>query len=285
VANLKRRLATNVTGPWFVDDTCIDCDACRQLAPEVFGESGSHSSVFAQPQTGEQVRRAELALLACPVGSIGAVGHKVNVNGAFPQAIENGVSYCGFNAESSFGANAFLVERKTGNFLIDSPRFAAPLVREIEARGGIADILLTHRDDVADADKFARRFGARVWIHEWDADAAPFASHRIEGREPRAIRDDMLAIPVPGHTRGSVVFLLESKYLFTGDSLCWNRGRGDLHAFSDATWYSWSELRTSLAGLAAFDFEWVLAGHGDRKRHSIAEMRRRLQGLVTRMAS
>jgi glyoxylase-like metal-dependent hydrolase (beta-lactamase superfamily II)/ferredoxin len=284
VANIKRRLAANVPGPWFVDDTCIDCDACRQLAPDVFRESGDYSAVAQQPATPDQVRRAELALLACPVGSIGA-GHRVDAHGAFPLAIEEGVSYCGFNAESSFGANAYLVERTSGNYLIDSPRFVTPLVTALETRGGIADILLTHRDDVADAEKFARHFGAQVWIHEWDGDAAPFATRRVIGREPQPIRDGMLAIPVPGHTRGSVVFLLENKYLFTGDSLSWSRDRGDLHAFANATWYSWREQRESLARLESFEFEWVLAGHGDRKKLGRIEMRRRLRGLVQRMAS
>ena len=31
MADRRKRLAGNVAGPWFVDSSCIDCDACRQL--------------------------------------------------------------------------------------------------------------------------------------------------------------------------------------------------------------------------------------------------------------
>ncbi|MFO0981825.1 MAG: hypothetical protein U1E76_08805 [Planctomycetota bacterium] len=193
------------------------------------------------------------------------------------------MSYCGFTARASFGANAFLVRRADGNYLVDAPRFVASLVRHIEACGGIADLLLTHRDDVADAAKFARHFGARVWIHEWDHDAAPFATHVLHGIDPVPVRPGMTAIPVPGHTRGSVVYLLEERFLFSGDSLCWDRDERDLHAFRGACWYSWEALRESLRRLAAHRFEWVLAGHGDRAWRPAAEMRERLRLLVERM--
>jgi glyoxylase-like metal-dependent hydrolase (beta-lactamase superfamily II) len=285
MADLKRRLPDNAPGSWFVDETCINCDACRQQAPEVFAEVGEYSVVRRQPVTADEVWRAELALLACPVGSIGATGHRVSAQPDFPLELAGGVAICGFNAEASYGANAFFVRRPGGNYLIDSPRFVASLVRRIEAAGGLADILLTHRDDVADAGRFAKRFGARVWIHESERSAAPFATDLIVGREPRRIRAGMLAIPTPGHTRGSVVYLLEDKYLFTGDSLCWDRERADLHAFRDACWYSWKELTDSLARLTAYDFEWVLAGHGDRRQLPREEMRGRLRALVERMAA
>lgn len=284
MADLKRRLSANIEGSWFVDETCINCDACRQYAPDVFAEVGEYSAVEHQPQTADQVHRAELALLACPVGSIGAVRHKISARDDFPLEIEGGVAICGFNAEASFGANSFFVRRADGNYLIDSPRFVSSLVKRIEAAGGIADILLTHRDDVADAGRFAEHFGARVWIHETERNAAPFATDLLTGLEAQWIRDGMLAIPVPGHTRGSVVYLLEDKYLFTGDSLCWSRERGDLHAFRDACWYSWEELTRSLGRLVDYEFEWVLAGHGDRRKLSRDGMRQRLLALVERMA-
>ena len=39
MANLEKRLPENVPGDFFVDSTCIDCDACRQIAPAVFGDA------------------------------------------------------------------------------------------------------------------------------------------------------------------------------------------------------------------------------------------------------
>jgi glyoxylase-like metal-dependent hydrolase (beta-lactamase superfamily II)/ferredoxin len=286
MADPRRRHPASVPGPWFVDTTCIDCDACRQIAPAVFAESDvGQSTVMRQPESAEDRRAAARALVACPTASIGVEGGHVDAAGLFPQEIADGVSYCGFNSEKSFGANAFFAVRPQGNLLVDSPRFAAPLVRALEQRGGLTHILLTHRDDVADAERFADHFGAEVWIHEADASAAPFAGRRIAGLAPVAVRDDVLAVPLPGHTRGSVAYLLESRFLFTGDSLYWSRRRRDLGAFRDACWYSWEAQSDSLERMADHPFEWVLAGHGDRHSAPAAEMERRLRALVARMRS
>ena len=37
-----------------------------------------------------------------------------------------------------------------------------------EPTRGIDHILLTHRDDIADAQRYAEYFDARVWIHDGD---------------------------------------------------------------------------------------------------------------------
>ena len=39
MANTKRAYSDNVSGDFFVDETCIDCDMCRQIAPSVFQEA------------------------------------------------------------------------------------------------------------------------------------------------------------------------------------------------------------------------------------------------------
>jgi len=157
------------------------------------------------------------------------------------------------------------------------------LVSWFQATGGIRDILLTHQDDVADAERYAKQFGARVWIHEHDRAAAPFATEIVRGREPTPIRPGLAALPVPGHTRGSVVFLLEDSYLFTGDSLSWDHEAKDLEAFRDACWFSWEEQTRSLARLAGYRFEWILPGHGGSVRLPADGMNRRLVALVQRM--
>jgi glyoxylase-like metal-dependent hydrolase (beta-lactamase superfamily II) len=153
----------------------------------------------------------------------------------------------------------------------------------LEAWGGISDILLTHRDDVADAHKYADAFKARVWIHRADSTAAPFATNMLEGMEVTAIDDRVLAIPVPGHTQGSVVYLLNNTYLFTGDSLSWNFAQKDLQAFKNTCWFDWGEQKKSLGRLVDFDFEWVLAGHGGNVNLPVDDMHARLTALVTRM--
>jgi hypothetical protein len=86
-----------------------------------------------------------------------------------------------------------------------------------------------------------------------------------------------------GHTRGSVVYLLDDQVLFSGDSLAWSARAQDLVAFKDACWYSWTELTASLGALAAYRFEWLLPGHGWPVHLPADEMKARLLALVARM--
>ena len=283
MAQIDHRHPANVPGAWFVDTTCINCDVSRQCAPWMFAETDGQSVVVRQPATPDEVREASRALLACPTASIGVTGEKPDMEGLFPEPLGDDVFYCGFTSQDSFGANSYFARRPGGNLLFDSPRFVPPLVRAFEAAGGLAHVLLTHQDDVADARRYAERFGARVWIHEDDRRAAPFASDLLRGLEPAAVTPTLLAIPVPGHTRGSVVFLLEQRFLFTGDSLYWSRRKARLSAFRDACWYSWEEQTRSLARLVAHPFEWVLPGHGNRAHGAPDEWRRQLQSLVAEM--
>jgi len=186
-------------------------------------------------------------------------------------------------SRSSFGAHSYFVVRPSGNLLVDSPRFAAELFKWFEDAGGVAHILLSHQDDVADAGKYAERFGSRVWIHRDDSSAAPYATDLLEGESARTLVPGLVAIPVPGHTRGSVVYLLDEHVLFAGDSLAWSMGEQDLVAFRDACWYSWRTLTASLAKLADYRFEWLLPGHGWPAHLAADEMNARLRALVIRM--
>jgi glyoxylase-like metal-dependent hydrolase (beta-lactamase superfamily II) len=99
--------------------------------------------------------------------------------------------------------------------------------------GGIAYIFLTHRDDVAEAEKFAQKFSARRIIHRLELSSQPGAEIVIDGEEPREIGPQFLVIPIPGHTRGHCCLLYDHKFLFTGDHLCWSRTKGRLNADRD----------------------------------------------------
>jgi ferredoxin len=82
MAEISNRLPGNIEGPYYVDNTCIDCDLCRTTAPEFFrreAESG-YSVVFRQPLTPEEVETVELALQDCPTESIGRDGSKASRN-------------------------------------------------------------------------------------------------------------------------------------------------------------------------------------------------------------
>src|SRR5262245_45627630 len=174
MATPARRYPDNAPGDFYVDDTCIDCDACRRIAPAVFAEARDHSFVRAQPSDDAARRRALMALVACPTGSIGTVSRQDVRPGleAFPEPIADGLSFCGFTSESSFGAWSYLVERPDGNVLVDSPKAVPRLRTEFARRGGITTMFLTHRDDVADHEAFRRAFGCERVLHEADVTAA-----------------------------------------------------------------------------------------------------------------
>src|SRR6476469_9181529 len=155
-----------------------------------------------------------MALVACPTGSIGTVSRADArpAIAAFPEPVAENVSFCGFTAESSFGAWSWLVERPEGNVLVDSPRAANPLLGAIEARGGVRHLFLTHRDDVADHAAFARKFGCERILHERDVTSdTRVVERQLAGDEPVALADDLVAIPTPGHTRGHAVLLYRGK--------------------------------------------------------------------------
>ena len=120
-------------------------------------------------------------------------------------------------------------------------------------------MFLTHRDDVADHEAFARHFGCQRVLHERDVtDATRGVERKVSGVEPVRLDDDLLVIPTPGHTRGHAVLLYREKFLFTGDHLAWSARRGGLDRLP-------RRLLVLLAGtdpldgaLLDFSFEWVL---------------------------
>lgn len=285
MADQKKRLDSNVVGDFYVDATCINCDTCRQLAPTSFEEVGDFSAVTRQPTDERQLHQAYQALLACPVGSIGTE-HSDTVRmkeamASYPLHLEGGVYYCGFNSEKSFGANSFFIEHPDGNWLVDSPRYLTHLVAAFERKGGIARIFLTHKDDVADAEKYAAHFGAKRMIHRADVDAAPDAEWVIEEDDSIQVTPQFQVIPVPGHTAGSMALLYKEQFLFTGDHLWWDSRLQMLRAPSQLAWRK-RVLLDSIQKLLDFRFEWVLAGHGDRTRLPVDEMRAQLRALVER---
>lgn len=287
MARIDDRHPAGAAGDWFVDSRCIDCDAARQVAPGLIARNpGDGVSVFTrQPETEEEVAMAWRAALVCPTRSVGHVTLRRPPSPVFPHDLGDGVHRLGHNARSSFGAHSYLVRRASGNLMIDAPRWTREVTGPIEDLGGLAHVLLSHRDDVADAERYAAHFGARVWIHADDRDAAPYATDLVEGIEASTVGDDVVAFPVPGHTRGSVLYLVDGTLLFSGDSLAWNPRRGELHAFRDACWYSWPEQTASLGRFAATGpgFERLFCGHGWSHDATAASFQADLEALVARM--
>jgi glyoxylase-like metal-dependent hydrolase (beta-lactamase superfamily II)/ferredoxin len=284
MAERRRAYSDNAPGDVFVDASCIDCETCYTLAPAVFEDAGGRSRVHRQPATAAEKRRAQMALVACPTASIGSDDRSGarEASGAFPETIEGEVSFCGYTSEKSFGAWSYFVERAAGNVLVDSPRAAEPLLRSLEARGGVSYLFLSHRDDVADHERLRARFGCERVMHR--ADGLRGLERYVEGDDPTALAPDLLVIPTPGHTRGSACLLYRRTFLFTGDHLWWSPERGMLSASRAFNWYSWPEQLRSLERLLDFEFRVVLPGHGRiLSMESPAAMRREMERALVRL--
>jgi len=76
MANKADKWHTNTAGKFYVDQQCIDCDLCRETAPEYFTrfDDGGHSFVFKQPTSQEGIDQCMEALEGCPVEAIGNDG-------------------------------------------------------------------------------------------------------------------------------------------------------------------------------------------------------------------
>ena len=76
MAEKTNRLPQNVAGAYYVDSSCVDCDLCRNTAPDFFkrDEETGFSFVYRQPVTPEERRMAEEAKQGCPTESIGNDG-------------------------------------------------------------------------------------------------------------------------------------------------------------------------------------------------------------------
>jgi glyoxylase-like metal-dependent hydrolase (beta-lactamase superfamily II)/ferredoxin len=284
MARASDRIAENVGDDFFVDSSCIDCDLCRQLAPATFARTDrrAQSYVQAQPVDAAAEHRALMALVTCPTSSIGtARKHDSKAAArAFPELLVDDVYFCGWAAESSYGAAAWLVRRPGGNVLIDSPRAASTLLARLEELGGVRYMFLTHRDDVADHQAFHDRFGCERIVHRSEGLRGEIV---IDGVDPVRLADDLVVVPVPGHTRGSCALIYRDTFAFTGDHVWATDEQDALEAGADVCWYSWPEQLASMARLAEHRFEWVLPGHG-RRFHaaSPAEMRAELLRIAAR---
>lgn len=220
--------------------------------------------VISQPHDLEEWSEVKRAIVSCPTNSIGIREHDERFRKAvlnLPLLIDENVFYCGYAAAASFGATTYLIERREGNILVDSPRFHPQLIKELEKRGGVALMILSHRDDVADHQKFRDHFQCEGVIHEDELSASTQnCEHILRGEGDWELASDLKIIKVPGHTRGHVVLLYKDKFLFTGDHLFVDKDR--ITASHGVCWYSWPEQIKSTKKLLDYDFEWVLPGHG-----------------------
>ena len=76
MADPDDKVESNVSGKYYVDSSCIDCDVCRTTAPNNFSanEDEGYSYVSKQPENEEEEEQCQEALESCPVEAIGDDG-------------------------------------------------------------------------------------------------------------------------------------------------------------------------------------------------------------------
>ena len=264
MASQAQKVIDNIPGDFFVDSSCINCDACRKIAPQTFSDNGQFSFVKKQPQGKMEKLNAQMALLSCPVNSIGDLSNN-NMKDALnnlPKLLAPEIYLNGFNSKKSYGADTYFIKSSKGNWLIDSPRFNPHLVKKFQQMGGIKYIFLTHQDDVADYEQYAQKFHAKVIIHEFDRKSAPSADIIITGFNEQDYGEAKI-LPVPGHTKGHMILCWKEKYLFTGDHFAYLKSKNRYGSFENYCWYDWDEQKSSLNKMKIFkNVDHIFPGHG-----------------------
>jgi len=274
----------NIEGNFYVDTRCIGCNTCVRLAPNTFTLKDDLSYVRRQPNSEEEKYNATLAILSCPVFSIGMRQNKHTIKDVaktLPVHLEKDIYFCSFNSDKSYGANSYFIKREKGNILIDSPRYNTHLVKSLEKLGGIKYIYLTHQDDIADFKKFKNHFNAKIIYHEDDFnDKISHADITLKGSNVYTLDKEVKIIPQSGHTKGHTVLLYKDYYLFSGDNLAYNSQKKTLVAFKNYCWYDWKTQLTSLQSLLRYSFSYVLAGHGESFKSNTNTMNQMLKDCL-----
>ncbi len=76
MADIGDKWPENISGKFYVDEQCIDCDLCRETAPDYFArnDDGGYSYVYKQPESQDAIEQCMEALEGCPVEAIGDDG-------------------------------------------------------------------------------------------------------------------------------------------------------------------------------------------------------------------
>lgn len=243
------------------------------MCPSVFHETNGKSAVHKQPITDEQILNALQAAVACPTGSIrtenkNSLASKASNSFPLPALDFHGkpvpnIYFNGFTSPHTFGALSWLLHTPKLTIMIDCPRFSTFLSRQI---GHVDYLILTHRDDVHNHDKWASALNAKRIIRIDECNSMQKTDEcEIKLRDvdfPFEITEGVTLIHVPGHTKGSISLIDEySNSLFSGDHVF---GSLDENITASKVYcsYSWDEQLRSVHSLSQFDIHHIWPGHG-----------------------
>lgn len=231
-------------------------------------------------------------MIACPVGSIRLETPDILVKDAlemFPVAIDSdhipGVLHLGFHSSETYGATPYLVKKSTGNIMVDVPRYNSRLADLIEQQGGVKYMVLTHRDDVFDHDRWKARFPtAQRIMHRLDSSKTSKTNEceiLLEGEGRWEPEKGFSILHTPGHTPGSICVLVQTAIdavLFSGDTIAYSASKKRLEGFKRYNAGSTIAQTESIKDLAdeKMNFKWILPAHGRIARFDNLEEKGRL---------
>ncbi|HWP37402.1 MAG TPA: MBL fold metallo-hydrolase [Gemmatimonadales bacterium] len=195
------------------------------------------------------------------------------------------------------GCLSYVVASDGQAVVIDALRHVERYEEFARARGLRITLVLdthAHADHISGGRALADRVGAPYYLHPYDAihpiDVLPATlSYRFlgDGQEFTIGSSRLQALHIPGHTLGNVAYLLDGRFLFSGDSIFVESiARPDLGGRAD----TWAPLHHRSLGrlLGLPDSTRVLPGHFSRLSEAgadglfaatLGDLRRRNEGL------
>ncbi len=77
MAEKHKKLSENIPGKYYIDNECINCELCVEIAPDFFklDESSQNQYVYKQPLLPKEIIIMKEAMDSCPTDAIGDDGN------------------------------------------------------------------------------------------------------------------------------------------------------------------------------------------------------------------
>jgi uncharacterized cupin superfamily protein len=163
--------------------------------------------------------------------------------------------------------NGHLWVRPEGNILIDPVPMIDPDLEQLNRLGGAAWVIITNRDHEREAEVFRKRTGAKIVVHQADADALSVKADRliVDGEE---IVHGLRAIHLPfGKSPGEIaLYFPEKRAILSGDIIV-GEPIGHLSLLTDEKLENPTKAALTLRKILALSFDAILVGDG----HSVLQ--------------